>query len=289
MQERSYNRPSASASNRNRDNNNYNRDQNRDGRGYNRDQNRDQNRDGRGYNRDQNRDQNRDGRGYNRDQNRDQNRDGRGYNRDYNSPNPNSYRDRGDRRPNDDRDRNSNNGYRQRQQGDVQNTPTDSPQQPPPAGERPKLDLKPRTAPLEADGGRDPNIFGIGKARDGPDPTLEKLDLSATDDQPNVDNNTTEDSQSQHKGKSPMDRRFNQDKSKDGGRGGGRGNSKGRDRKSKNSDRSNNSDEVSSCTFFDSFDSTFSCSLSTCTFNNNRPSKLKIKEPVEHLQLSKHL
>jgi hypothetical protein len=70
------------------------------------------------------------------------------------------------------------------------------------------------------------------------------LDLSATDDQPNVDNNTTEDSQSQHKGKSPMDRRFNQDKSKDGGRGGGRGNSKGRDRKSKNSDRSNNSDET---------------------------------------------
>ena len=245
MQERSHNRPSASASNRNRDNNNYNRDQNRDGRGY---------------------------------------------NRDYNSPNPNSYRDRGDRRPNDDRDRNSNNGYRQRQQGDVQNTPTDSPQQPPSAGERPKLDLKPRTAPLEADGGRDPNIFGIGKARDGPDPTLEKLDLGASDDQPNVDNNNTEDSQSQHKGKSPMDRRFNQDKSKDGGRGGGKGNSKGRDRKSKNSYRSNNSDEVSSCTFFFfSFDSTFSCSLSTCTFNNNRPSKLKIKELVEHLQLSKHL
>ena len=163
---------------------------------------------------------------------RDQNRDRGGYsnNRDHNP----SYRRKGpgEYRPNNERTHNG--AYRQRQQADAANTSNESPPQSSPMTERPKLELKPRTTPLETGHSRDPNIFGIGKARESHD-DLESNNLE-TNGQTDIDKDVTMESQSRmyvNKGKFSADRKFNQDKFK----GGGKGYTKGRDRKPRNTEK----------------------------------------------------
>ena len=168
---------------------------------------------------------------------RDQNRDGRSYgnNRDHNNPN---YRRKGsgEYRPN--HDRNANHAYRQKQQGNIDVTTTESSQLSNPAPERPKLELKPRTTPLETEPSRDPNIFGIGKAREyQEDPMIQTLDLNdrGSNGQTEINKEMAVDSQNRaytNKSNLSTDKRFSQDRFK----GGGRGNLKGRDKKSKNSE-----------------------------------------------------
>ena len=222
---------------------------------------------------------------------RDQGRDGRGHsnNRDYNNPN---YRKKGsgDYKPN--YDRNSNNTYRQRQQGDVEGTITESSQQSTSAAERPKLALKPRTTPAETGPNRDPNIFGIGKAREAQeDSMIEKLDLNdpTSSEQLDIDKDVTMDDQTRtytNKSKLPIDKKFSQDRSK----GGGRGNSRGRDRKSRNNDDGGKStyNKVNRVRASDSY------VLIVCTQHMifhliiYRHSKLKIDEVGEHNLVNLH-